>query len=107
MVGMYLLAASTKPDAVGQIAHAYIWLFIFTVFIAPAIKLVIEICRIVKESGVTRRKNNIPIRYQESFTPEEESLIRSAYDKLCKDKLGKESLTEEEKEVLRKNGINV
>ena len=107
MIGMYLLAVSTKTDVVGQIAHAYIWLFVVTAFIAPAIKLVIEICRIVKASGVTRRKSNLQIRYQKSFTPEEDSLIQSAYDKICKDNLGKESLTEEEKEVLRKNGINV
>ena len=105
MLSTILLTAANKPDAVSQIAHAYIWQFIITAIIVPIIGLIIYIVRIVRQN--ISSESDIPVNVISQNQYDEENLIRSAYDKLCKDELGIESLTEEEKAVLRKHGINV
>ena len=100
MMSTYLLAAANKPDAVSQIAHAYIWYFIISF-----IGLVIYIVRLIRQNASSESDIKINVMSQNQY--DEENLIRSAHDKLCKDELGIESLTEEEKAVLRKHGINV
>lgn len=105
MMSTYLLTAANKPDAVSQIAHAYIWYFIISVIIIPFIGLVIYIVRLIRQNASS--VSDIKINVMSHNQYDEENLIRSAHDKLCKDELGIESLTEEEKAVLRKHGINV
>ena len=105
MISAFLLAAANRPDSVSQIAHAYIWYFIISVIIIPFIGLVIYIVRLIRQNASSESDIKVNIMSQNQY--DEENLIRSAHDKLCKDELGLESLTEEEKAVLRKHGINV
>ena len=107
MIELFLLAATPKPDAVSQAGKAVIWYFIGIVIVVPLVKLGIDIYHILKEHGVIGRKNTIPVNQKPENPYEEYNLIKRAYDKLCEDELGIESLTEEEKRALRKHGIDI
>ena len=105
METVYYILMSGGKDAVSQLAHAYIWYFIIAVIIVPIIGLVIFIVRTVKQNTV--HESEIKINDVGYSKHEEERLLQRAHAKLCEYNLGPDSLTEEEKAVLRKHNINV
>ena len=73
MLSTILLTATNKPDAVSQIAHAYIWYFIISVIIVPIIGLIIYIVRIVRQN--ISSESDIPVNVISQNQYDEENLM--------------------------------